>query len=405
MKIINLLTGAAMVVAVSACDSDMPQFNDTLPEKIELNTAEQTAVDAQTDFAFRLYAAQAESEKEEKNVIVSPMSVTLSLSMFANGTEGDFLNRVLEEFGVTDLKALNALNNKMARSLRGVNPSKVTLEFANGLWENSRYGVSGDYKGLLSEEYGADIATLDFGTGDVKTAVNRWVSNRTKGLIEEILKEKVSETALMVLANTVYFKAEWSNKFTVTGTEPFYDSDNREKGQAEMMNVENIFRYKEKAGEYQAVNISYGNGGFEMIVVLPAEGKTPEKILSEMKSQDLKELCEEGVLRKVNLRMPKFDTDYDCEIQESLKAMGLDMGKANTSGINADAIDTIWKIFHGTRLIVNEDRTEAAGTTVTGGLTSCAPEKVKMTVNRPFGCIIRETSTGAILFMGHVTMP
>jgi serpin B len=77
-------------------------------------------------------------------------------------------------------------------------------------------------------------------------------------------------------------------------------------------------------------------------------------------------------------------------------------GQADLSGISDGAIK-ISDIQHVTYIKVDEDGTEAAAITAAFILGCAAPEKlVEFVVDRPFAYIIKEKSTGMILFMGRV---
>ena len=57
---------------------------------ILLTSEEKLIVDAQNDFAFRFFKeAAALAKGSEKEVLVSPLSVELMVSMFANGVTGE----------------------------------------------------------------------------------------------------------------------------------------------------------------------------------------------------------------------------------------------------------------------------------------------------------------------------
>jgi serpin B len=66
----------------------------------------------------------------------------------------------------------------------------------------------------------------------------------------------------------------------------------------------------------------------------------------------------------------------------------------------------ITDVLHQTFIETNEEGTEAAAATVVIiGTTSMPPPTPVINVNRPFLYLIRETTTGTIVFMGQVTDP
>ena len=65
------------------------------------------------------------------------------------------------------------------------------------------------------------------------------------------------------------------------------------------------------------------------------------------------------------------------------------------------------EVKHKTFVEVNEQGTEAAAVTSVGMMRATfMPKKTfSMVVDRPFFCAIRDTQTGAILFMGAIVDP
>jgi serpin B len=62
-------------------------------------------------------------------------------------------------------------------------------------------------------------------------------------------------------------------------------------------------------------------------------------------------------------------------------------------------------VIHQTFIDVNEEGTEAAAATIVEMIESAAPEIPLFRADRPFLYVIRENSTGALLFMGKVGKP
>jgi serpin B len=66
----------------------------------------------------------------------------------------------------------------------------------------------------------------------------------------------------------------------------------------------------------------------------------------------------------------------------------------------------ISRVIHKAVIEVNEEGTEAAAVTgVEVSLTSLPPEKLMLTINRPFLFFIREQHSGSILFAGKLVDP
>ena len=110
---------------------------------------------------------------------------------------------------------------------------------------------------------------------------------------------------------------------------------------------------------------------------------------------------------KMKLKMPKFDFESEINLKDILMELGIKKmfdGTGDFSKI-ADA-GLIFKAMQKSKITVNETGTEAAAVTkIEGGDISPGPIHLKegrLTIDRPFAFFIREVSTGAIIFTGHV---
>ncbi|KAB2628028.1 serpin-ZX-like [Pyrus ussuriensis x Pyrus communis] len=63
------------------------------------------------------------------------------------------------------------------------------------------------------------------------------------------------------------------------------------------------------------------------------------------------------------------------------------------------------RIFHKSFIEVNEEGTEAAAASAVVKTISCLPRTVDFVADRPFLFLVKEESTGAVLFIGHVLNP
>jgi len=94
-----------------------------------------------------------------------------------------------------------------------------------------------------------------------------------------------------------------------------------------------------------------------------------------------------------------------------LAAMGMprafQAGRADFSGMAGEPGDLfIQKVFHKAFVDVNEEGTEAAAATgVVVGLRSMPARPVVVRCDRPLVFLIRDTRSGAILFLGRLVDP
>lgn len=151
----------------------------------------------------------------------------------------------------------------------------------------------------------------------------------------------------MLLTNALYFKGLWSTPFDKKQTEEFdFMQLDGSKVQTDYMHRKGSFMYAE-ADNFWLPDIPYGNRAFSMVVLLPDEGVT--SLLSDN---------------------PLF-----------------------VSLIQQDVY-----------IRVDEEGTEAAAVTGIGDVTAAPPmaqDCINFHVTRPFLYVLKEISTGTILFIGQ----
>jgi serine protease inhibitor len=113
---------------------------------------------------------------------------------------------------------------------------------------------------------------------------------------------------------------------------------------------------------------------------------------------------------ELDLKLPKFTLDFGAGLKAPLDRMG--MASAFRAGADFTPLGSskfyIGEVLHKTRLEVDEEGTvAAAATAITMRATAVMRPKQKKTLvfDRPFGLLLCDTQTGAILFAGVIYDP
>ena len=176
------------------------------------------------------------------------------------------------------------------------------------------------------------------------------------------------------------------------------------------MNLETSLEYAEN-DLFSAVNLPYGNGQFQMTVLLPNKGQTTKNVIAQLNTDNWRGWMKSFKFNNCVVTMPRFKFSWDMELNDVLKTMGMPKAftsMADFSGICKDGGLCIDKVIHKTYIDVNESGTEAAAVTAVVMVCTSTGEpdpRKYFTVNRPFLFAITEKTTGAILFIGEVTNP
>jgi serpin B len=289
---------------------------------------------------------------------------------------------------------------------------KVILNIANSIWYKLNFPVQNEFINLNSQYYYAEVNELDFSLPEAKDIINGWVDEKTEGLIPEII-DNISPDVVMYLINAIYFKGVWKYEFDPekTSERDFYLEDGRNM-KVDMMEMEEEVLYTSN-DIFQAVSLPYGDGQFNMFIMLPAAQKTTADIVAELNNDNWDSWIGSLQTEQVVVKLPKFKFDFFRLLNDDLTDMGMgiafDPDNADFSGINPERDLYISRVLHKTFIDVNEEGTEAAAVTaVEISETSYNPNEPVIryfVADHPFLFAIRENSSGTILFMGRVGQP
>lgn len=377
------------------------------PKEIDLDLKSKELIEA--DNAFGLELMQKLNETEDENFTISPLSISLALAMTYNGAEGETkiaMEDAMKLGGLTT-EEINQSYKSLVKALLEAD-TKVTLEIAQSIWYRLGYNVLEDFKLVNESYYEAEVNELDFSREDAKDIMNDWIADKTHNKIKNMISE-VNPDHVMFLINAIYFNGEWQRNFDKDDTAPrdFYISET-DKIQVDMMMKEDSVEFMSN-DLFSAIQMPYGRGNFNMVVLLPNETVSCTDVMNEFTPETWSEWMNsfETAYNK-SIWMPKFKDEYKVKLNDVLKAMGMEIAfnpTADFSGINGDGGIWIDYVQHNTFIDVSEKGTEAAAATVVAMVEMAAPMSEEFHVTRPFIYAITEKETGAILFIGKIARP
>ena len=356
------------------------------------------------DFPFRLFSTV--DAKEKTNIVISPLSGQLAISMLVEGTSGKAQRQLLDVMGYsTDADAQNAGRTWM-NTLPGLDGS-VVFEPANSVWTNTGIRVKEAFRQTLQDAYRAEVLHADLTTAEGLKQLDGWVSDKTHGRIPS-LDIQANPDMWLVLVNTLYLKAPFTYCFNESYTKPgtFHNADGSKVGVQMMHQFEHFsYAHMEEYG-FDVVEMPLGEEGFydekkqnySMAFFLPLEGQSS---LSEDVWTHYQEALERNVY--VELSLPKFSIGYEMNMREILSEMGVTdiFDGADLSRISDDAMG-VSQMRQKSVLGIDEQGVEGASATYVEVNSGLPGQKCSMTFDRPFYFAVRERTTGAVLFMGHV---
>jgi serpin B len=409
IRVVSLL----LVSMLAATQGSFPQ---------SVSSAEASAA-AQAVNAFTMDLYSRLAERDAENIVVSPFSVSVALSMTMAGARGetaDQMNRVLHTDTLGDQvhDAFRSLFEEVTHVRSEDSVGQTSL--ANGLWIQETLPVLPEYIDLVRIDYDADIEKVDF-ADDAKREVarqqiNAWVENHTSDKIKEILHpEDMSRLTAMILGNAIYFCGNWEYSFRKENTETdSFHTPSGELVKVPMMSLTTNtggFGYYETP-QFQELELPYRGDVFSMVILLPRKPDGLTRLEDSLKAGRLSAwLSPLGSTDHVSLRvrLPRFKTGQRYSLVPALADMGMTLplgAGADFSGICGKGCPIyIDRVIHQTYLDVNEVGTEAAAATVILMRLSMSPRSVDFYANRPFFFVIIHKPTGCLLFVGRITNP
>jgi serpin B len=399
MALLNLTaSGCGSPARVAIAQSSRPR--ETSPGVTNAALSELSA--GNSAFAFDLYQA---IRKEDGNLFYSPYSLSIALAMTYAGARGETERQMAETLHYSLPQdqlhlAFNALDLKLTTH----DEKSFELKTANSVWAQAGYDFLPEYLDTLAENYGAGLKLVDYKDAGEREksrlAINQWVSEQTDGKIQNLLDdETLTRLTRLVLANAIYFKAEWETPF-LNGTENReFTLINGDKVTVPMMSRRAETRHAEGDG-YQAVEIPYKGDRIGMIILLPMLGQF-ETFEQSLDNERLNAILESLTPTDVKLFMPKFQYAATLQLEDTLSEMGMPDAftpfVADFSGLDGTHNLYLSHVVHKAFVAVDEMGTEAAAASgVVAEIVS-----LPIYVTRPlFIFVIRDLETDAICSSG-----
>lgn len=416
--------GSIATLAVVGCGSSPPPTAAPTAGELVAKTArvvvapggvqEKSVVEAEQAFSVALMQKLAASS--QSNVVVSPSSLALALAMLEVGARGSTETQIAKALGTTDLSSeqqatgWNALSAELAQAGKD---DGVSVESANSLWLQRDMDIASSFLATLGSNFGAGVWPVDFASNPegARGAINTWVSDATHGKIPQLFdKGSIDQATKLILANAVYFNAKWVTPFShdKTGPQTFHRGQGGDEDVSFMHNNK-LYVPALHSSAVDAVQLPYQGNRFAALVVMP-KSETLSDFIAHMTDANLSGIVSGLQSIDVDLSLPKLKMASTEPLNPVLQSMGMQdaftPGVANFTGITSTPPLNVSAVLQKATLTVDEEGTEAAAATgIDVGTSAILGEQISIVIDHPFLFLIRDTTTGAILFAAEVTDP
>ncbi|XP_011183020.2 antichymotrypsin-2 isoform X3 [Zeugodacus cucurbitae] len=378
----------------------------------EQTMAQREFASKSTEFAMKLFNFM-HNKDPTKNIIYSPFSIQTCVGMARIGAVGETAAELDRGLGLPS-NDVTAIANSFHNVLDTYKDSPI-LMMANKIYVKQGYSIKKEFNEIASAKFFSSADSINFGDStNAANTINKWIESKTNNIIKDLITpDAVTDDTRVVLVNAIYFKGEWKYQFPdyATFDDDFYLNE-VDKVQVPMMNVKEKFGYG-VISELDAtvLEMPYKDSDLSMVVILPNSRTGLASLQEKLKDFNLSDITQHLQETKVIVKFPKFKAEYNIELNDALKNLG--MGRMFSNNAEFDNMLEsheplqVSKVVHKAYIEVNEVGTEAAGASAMRGLMCSRHFNTSPIFNadRPFIYLIRSGGHGVPLFVGHFMKP
>jgi len=300
----------------------------------------------------RLYK-QCKDEKDDKNTVVSPISVQLALAALNQGARGNTKRQIGRVIGGRLQKQeRQQVFKTLIRHLKGLR----NIDYSTGQHSTKINCVTGIFVAQTTRAQQQFIQRVKYTVGatvkhcpfshkpqQCRQIINQWVAQKTQGKINHIVpQDAITDNTKMVLVNALQLKATWGPQMLrhVTKEAKFYPLDTKKVKIVEVLEAEGRFKYYEDE-LVKIVGLPTKEHELTLYTIVPKDkdGLTEVEKLHLQDSVQLKKILDktDKHVRRVGVQLPKFQIKHKIDVRRTLRKQGVtdafDPQRADFSGI------------------------------------------------------------------------
>ncbi|XP_057631625.1 pigment epithelium-derived factor [Chionomys nivalis] len=359
---------------------------------------------AVSNFGYDLYRLRS-SANPTANVLLSPLSVATALSALSLGAE-QRTESVIHRALYYDLISNPDIHGTYKELLASVTAPEKSLKSASRIVFERKLRVKSSFVAPLEKSYGTRPRIL---TGNPRIdlqEINNWVQAQMKGKIARSTREMPSAISILLLG-VAYFKGQWVTKFDSRKTtlQDFHLDEDRTVKVPMMSEPKAILRY----GLDSDLNCKIAQlpltGSMSIIFFLPLMVTQNLTMIEEsLTSEFIHDIDRELKTIQAVLTVPKLKLSYEGEVTKSLQEMKLQslFESPDFSKITGKPVK-LTQVEHRAAFEWNEEGADSSPNPDLQPVRLTFP--LDYHLNQPFIFVLRDTDTGALLFIGKILDP
>ncbi|XP_051796395.1 leukocyte elastase inhibitor-like [Acanthochromis polyacanthus] len=315
---------------------------------------------ANTTFSLALFNKLSDDNKTA-NIFFSPFSISSAMAMVMLGARGNTAIQMSETLKFQDCQDdVHTSFGQLLSRLKTPGAS-IGLSVANRLYGEKSYTFKEDFLKQSRMHYSAELESVDFKNmcEQSRVKINSWMEKQTKGKIKDVLaKGTVNELTSLVLVNAIYFKGDWSAKFSSSDSRHARFEVNKTDTKPVMMMHKTTYFPLAFIPEVncQILEMPYKRKKLSMLIFLPKviEDDTTglEKLEKQLTYETFVEWTHPNRMKntEVDVRLPRFKMEETYDLENVLTSMGMvdafDVTKSDFSGMSETKELVLSKVTH-----------------------------------------------------------
>lgn len=359
---------------------------------------------AVSNFGYDLYRQQS-SRTATANVLLSPFSLATALSGLSLGA-GERTEDVISRALFYDLLNKAEVHNTYKDLLASVTGPEKSLKSASRIIVEKRLRVKSTFHSQLEKSYRMRLRALSGNTQLDLQEINNWVRQQTRGRILRFMKDMPTDVSIL-LAGAAYFKGTWKTKFDTKRTvlKDFHLDEDRTVQVSMMSDPKAILRY----GFDSELNCKIAQlpltEGVSAMFFLPTKVTQNMTLIEEsLTSEFVHDVDRELKTVHAVLSLPKLKLNYEEALSNTVKETRLQslFTSPDFTKISAKPIK-LSHVQHKAILELSEDGEKSTPNPGVNAARLTFP--IEYHVDRPFLLVLRDDTTGTLLFIGKILDP
>lgn len=212
-----------------------------------------------------------------------------------------------------------------------------SMTIINQIYAQNGHAINTAFQSIAIDYFRTGIETLDFNNpAGAAQIINSFVSNQTNHKIENMIEPNaINANTGLVLINGLHFKGDWEHDFDELNTfEGNFTSVGAKKRRVSYMKDAHNHRFVELNDiDAKAIELRFIDSEMAFVIVLPNNPDGLSTLEAQLRHGNFSKIMESMRYECVQVTMPKFEIQYEVDMEKVLRQVSIISSELNTERI------------------------------------------------------------------------